>query len=841
MVNFNSPRALQSIFILLAVCFIVGILPSVSAFDWDDGLPAYYKLDGTSGDVVDATGNGYNGTNNGTTRGIPGKINNSFNWTTATDMFTVNKTIIENIGIGDFAFGLWMNSSSTSSNMAPFQIYKDGYPYGYPGPSVFFNRGGSGVINFRVNSSDPLIYTSTKTYDGDWHYYVFQRESNNLSIWIDGVLKNSSVVPEVDFSIMSTLLTFGSNADGVSTSQSYYGQMDEIGFWNRSLNSSEISELYNFGDGLSYNKTYISSNINVFLDFPPSGVLLSDVGYTFIANYTPVNYNLTNATYYIWKLNDEDYEEFSINTTTNVTTNSSSQFIDSFVLGKYKWNVLACGDNETGTLCAWAPANYTFEIGASIDYEEYSNSTYATTSETFDINISLLSGVILYEATLNYNGTEYLGTITDLGSELYSITRTIDIPSVDSETDIVFYWTFNYDDGGTTSQNSTSHNQIILNLPTIIITDGACGAGFFSSVFYNFSNSENLTTLNSDIAYNFKFGIGSLNDYVVNGELTNKTSFRICINESIDTYKLGYGEIEYGATDYIDRRYYMYEGQSLSNETQANHTLYLLPTTSSTSFIFEFKNTFLNPYTDKLVTLLRWYPEQDEYKVVEMAKTDDAGKTVMKVHTEDVDYRVGLYYLNGSLIKLADPVRMACLVDPCTYTLKVIHDPVDFDLIYNIESSLTWDEDNNRFVYVFNDPSQLTSQMRLHVYKDAGFQEILICNDTATGYTGVLTCNIGNYTGTIIAKVYRSASPEWPIASLYHSIRTGIESSFGLFASFLIVLTSALVGVFSPIGSIVLLLLGLIPAVFFGSITFAVFMGIGVLGGIIINVIKNYS
>ena len=831
MVNFNSPRALQSIFILLAVCFIIGILPSVSAVTFDNEF--YYKLDAITGVVTDEIGS-YNGINYGTIRGISGKINTAFSFNGTTDY--VNTTYNVSDISSNKTVNMWIKTTTTDTSYL-LAAY-DGTNQQYFGR---LNSGATGkidIISVTSGSSAYLSITTQDWRDGDWHMITFVQSGNtqdDFDIYIDNVNQLTSILENGTLSStsLSQALYLGAVNSNGGAGSFFNGSIDEVGYWNRSLSPTEISELYT--------EAYISSNINVFLDFPPSGVLLSDVGYTFIANYTPVNYNLTNATYYIWKLNDEDYEEFSINTTTNVTTNSSSQFIDSFVLGKYKWNVLACGDNETGTLCAWAPANYTFEIGASIDYEEYSNSTYATTSETFDINISLLSGVILYEATLNYNGTEYIGTITDLGSELYSITRTIDIPSVDSETDIVFYWTFNYDDGGTTSQNSTSHNQIILNIPTIIITDGACGAGFFSSVFYNFLNSENLTTLNSDIAYNFKFGIGSLNDYVVNGELTNKTSFRICINESIDIYKLGYGEIEYGATDYIDRRYYMYEGQSLSNETQANHTLYLLPTTSSTSFIFEFKNTFLNPYTDKLVTLLRWYPEQDEYKVVEMAKTDDAGKTVMKVHTEDVDYRVGLYYLNGSLIKLADPVRMACLVDPCTYTLKVIHDPVDFDLIYNIESSLTWDEDNNRFVYVFNDPSQLTSQMRLHVYKDAGFQEILICNDTATGYTGVLTCNIGNYTGTIIAKVYRSASPEWPIASLYHSIRTGIESSFGLFASFLIVLTSALVGVFSPIGSIVLLLLGLIPAVFFGSITFAVFMGIGVLGGIIINVIKNYS
>jgi len=38
------------------------------------------------------------------------------------------------------------------------------------------------------------------------------------------------------------------------------------------------------------------------------------------------------------------------------------------------------------------------------------------------------------------------------------------------------------------------------------------------------------------------------------------------------------------------------------------------------------KITFLNPYADKFISLLRWYAETDEYKVVETAKTDSDGK-----------------------------------------------------------------------------------------------------------------------------------------------------------------------------------------------------------------------
>ena len=36
------------------------------------------------------------------------------------------------------------------------------------------------------------------------------------------------------------------------TTNAFNGYIDEIGIWNRTLNDTEISWLYNSGDGLSY-------------------------------------------------------------------------------------------------------------------------------------------------------------------------------------------------------------------------------------------------------------------------------------------------------------------------------------------------------------------------------------------------------------------------------------------------------------------------------------------------------------------------------------------------------------------------------------------------------------
>jgi len=222
-----------------------------------------------------------------------------------------------------------------------------------------------------------------------------------------------------------------------------------------------------------------------------------------------------------------------------------------------------------------------------------------------------------------------------------------------------------------------------------------------------------------------------------------------------------------------------------------------------------------------------------------MARTDEDGKTIMKVKTEDVDYRVAIYELNGELIKLAEPVRMACLVEPCTYTLVIIQEEQEYFDVYDIENSLIFDSDNNRFVFIWNDPTQLTGSMRLLVYKETGLQEIVICNSTASGYTGVLTCDVGDYGGLLTAKAFRTSSPETIFASLSKTIRTAWNNTMGLFIAFILVLIGGFVAIWSPIAAVIMVVVSLIPSVIFGSITFTIFMAVVVLGGSIIHMIKK--
>ena len=238
---------------------------------------------------------------------------------------------------------------------------------------------------------------------------------------------------------------------------------------------------------------------------------------------------------------------------------------------------------------------------------------------------------------------------------------------------------------------------------------------------------------------------------------------------------------------------------------------------------------------------MRWYPNLNQYRVVDMGKTDETGSTVIHVRAEDVDYRIGVYYQNGTLIKLADPIRMVCLSSPCTYTLKISPTDVDYTSFMNIQYSLTFNESTGIWSYTFSDPSQRTDTMNLTVYRLTATTDNIICSDSVTGFSGAITCNTSLYTGMLKAEVTREASPKVVFVQKVVNVATSaFKSSFGLWLALLIAIPIIFVSVMvSPIAAIIGGVIALLPAFFFGSVNIGIIGGIAVLGGIIAHFLKR--
>lgn len=577
----------------------------------------------------------------------------------------------------------------------------------------------------------------------------------------------------------------------------------------------------------------VQADISITLNSPTNN---SQVINTVVLNWTSVNNtagDLVNTTLYI---NESLEQTISISGSSNTTT--VNRYFPT--LGLYSWIVTTC----TATSCVNSSLNYFTVVNTFIVSINYSNSSVST--QVINITANLSSTTTPTLIYLNWNGTNYSSDIVGSGS-YYTISNNISLPSINSQQNITFFYYVIWTGNNTITQ---SFNQTLNTLQNITVGTTACTAGFYPSLNFTLYKEVALTIVNistntTTINYNFQYGAGVNNSQVVSGSLTNTNNFTVCVNSSI-TYYIGYGEVDYSVAGTSDRKYYVFNTTRLTNST-INISLYSLETSLSTAFQITATSTTLEPYTNNYITLLRWYPNLNEYRVVDMGKTDNNGQTVVNVKTNDVDYRLGLYTTEGLLIKLISPVRLTCQVLPCVYSLITDIGDVDLTTFLNVANNLSYNSNTKMYTFIWNDPSQKTNTMRLYVVTNrADNTSLTICNTTASGYVGVLSCNVSAYSGLIRAEAWRTASPQNLIASLTNEIRQAFSdvangSSLGLFLGFLLALTFGLIGIISPVLTIMLSLISLIPSVALGNITFAVFMILSAIAGVMLHFLRRTS
>lgn len=227
-----------------------------------DNLVAYYKLDSNSNDSF--------WTNNWVDTSMTytsGKINNcgSFNWTTSKIVSSNNSWFTWD---ALFSMSAWVNVSTLWSSNT-YSILNIGTVSGTPPNNMsvvvswetFF-----GSIAFLWNGSTVWIanwLVSTST----WHHICVTKTTWNISTWVKIYLNWSlqtltkSYIPQ-QFNISNDVITIG-QYDGTSYKMNWL--IDELWIWNKVLTASEVTELYNSWNGLSYPFSTAKSAFFAFL------------------------------------------------------------------------------------------------------------------------------------------------------------------------------------------------------------------------------------------------------------------------------------------------------------------------------------------------------------------------------------------------------------------------------------------------------------------------------------------------------------------------------------------------------------------------------------------------
>ena len=190
---------------------------------------------------------------------------------------------------------------------------------------------------------------------------------------------------------------------------------------------------------------------------------------------------------------------------------------------------------------------------------------------------------------------------------------------------------------------------------------------------------------------------------------------------------------------------------------------------------------------------------------------------------------------------------MVCLASPCTYSVIIPTSTTSsFTTLLGMQTNLSYDSTNNRFIFIWNDPSQTTSEIILNITKVTSMMDIEVCSDSSTDWTGILICTITNTTGTYKASVYRSASPSENILSLLIEIRNRITDledgkTIGLLITIILIPFMGLMAVWSPVAVIVFAVVAIIPAFMFGAYGLVALLSITIIGGVIIYLTRRIS
>ena len=96
------------------------------------------------------------------------------------------------------------------------------------------------------------IHSPSSVTDSSWHFGVltYNDANDNLTLYLDGSMVDTATRTDFDVTYQMTQMIGNRRWDG--STHDFIGNIDQLTVWNRTLTESEISELYNSGNGYAY-------------------------------------------------------------------------------------------------------------------------------------------------------------------------------------------------------------------------------------------------------------------------------------------------------------------------------------------------------------------------------------------------------------------------------------------------------------------------------------------------------------------------------------------------------------------------------------------------------------
>lgn len=224
--------------------------PSFAFGALTDNLQAYYTLDDV---LTDSTANDNDLTNVGSAGYSAGIINNGISLNGSSQYLTANDSASLSL-TGDGTWSGWIKLDAEAGSR---MVIGKGAGYDANQGYYFIYDGDANNLTMRfAKSSAPLYFNASLNVDplpsATLFYWVATYDASEglVEFFKNGVSLGTVNSTPTAIEDSSTVLYIG--ADQPNTRYYLDGIMDEIGIWNRVLSDTEITDLYNSGDGLQY-------------------------------------------------------------------------------------------------------------------------------------------------------------------------------------------------------------------------------------------------------------------------------------------------------------------------------------------------------------------------------------------------------------------------------------------------------------------------------------------------------------------------------------------------------------------------------------------------------------
>jgi len=260
-------------------------------------------------------------------------------------------------------------------------------------------------VRFETGGDGAALSDNLPDFTNVWHHIAVLWDATTLYLYVDGRQNASYSYTYTPNSISEFIIGYFNNPTA-----GFNGSIDECGYWNVKVSDSDMTALYNSGNGLAYgsfssstSSGYLELGYNLASDFA-SMTLIS--GNYFLFNSSIVNFtdNLSGNTYFgQWNGSTNYWTKTEIDNSTIVRTNNGSYVKTSntsYVLTSNGSYVLTSNNSYVQT------NNGSYVLTSNTSYVKTDNASYALHNTTVQFkNITATNGNVsaVWGANFLYN------------------------------------------------------------------------------------------------------------------------------------------------------------------------------------------------------------------------------------------------------------------------------------------------------------------------------------------------------------------------------------------------------------------------------------------------------